>query len=434
MNRFLKRLLAIAVIVGLAATIVFVTGGEQRSKGGGWRAKGGKPEGPVPVLVATAKAADVPVYLDGVGTVRARNTVTVRPQVDGRIVSIEFKEGQDVKKGDLLARLDPSTYQALLDQVIARKRLSEVQLENARRDLARLTRLTTSAVSEKTVDTQRAQVAQLEAQVKADEAAVENAEAILAYTNITAPIDGRTGMRLSDSGNLVRASDAGIVVITEIQPISVLFTLPQQQLVQVQDAFAKGPLKAEALDNANRTVIDTGTLVVVDNLVDSQTGTVRLKADFPNAGLRLWPGQFVNVRLLVETLAQVVTVPAPAVQRGPGGPFVYAVQQNDTVAVTPVKLGQINERLAVVAAGVAAGERVVTSGFSRLSDGVAVAPTAADDARPSEPAVKSPEPRSSVVPGQPAGTGGARAEEAPPAREGRRGRKDASAYRPSATP
>lgn len=435
-KRFMKRILAIAVIAGIAAALVFVTSGEQRSKSGGWRAKGGRPEGPVPALVATAKIADMPVYFDGVGTVRARNTVTVRPQVDGRILSIDFKEGQNVRKGDVLARLDPTTYQALLDQVVARKRLSAVQLENAQRDLARLTRLTTSAVAEKTVDTQRAQVAQLEAQINADQAAIANAQAILEYTTVTAPIDGRTGMRLSDAGNLVRASDAGIVVITEVQPISITFTLPQQRLQEVNAAFAKGALKAEAFDNANKAVVDTGSLMVVDNLVDSQTGTVKLKADFPNADLKLWPGQFVNVRLLVDTLQQVVTVPAPAVQRGPAGPFVYVVQPDETVAMKPVVLGEVTDSAAIIAKGVASGERVVTSGFSRLSDGAKIVPSDADPQRPNEPAVKSsPDASVSAVPATPANAGEARADEGRRGKgEGRRRRKDASAPSTNATP
>ncbi len=436
MKRFLKRFLAIAVIAGVAAGLVFVTGGGQQTKsGGGWRAKGGRPEGPVAVLVAPAKTADMPIYFDGVGTVKARNTVTVRPQVDGRIVSIDFKEGQDVKKGDVLARLDPTTYQALLDQVVARKRLSDVQLENARRDLARLTRLTTSAVAEKTVDTQRAQVAQLEAQIKADDAAIANAKAILEYTTVTAPIDGRTGMRLSDAGNLVRASDAGIVVITEVQPISVTFTLPQQRLQEVNAAFAKGPLKAEAFDNANKAVVDTGSLMVVDNQVDSQTGTVKLKADFPNASLKLWPGQFVNVRLLVDTLQQMVTIPAPAVQRGPSGPFVYVVQPGDTVAVKMVTLGQVNDSTAIIEKGLSDGEQVVTSGFNRLSEGAKVLPSAADPQRPNEPAMQpSPDASVSSIPATPANSGEARAAEGGRKGEGRRRRKDASAQSPNATP
>lgn len=436
-KRFLKRLFAIAVIASVAAGVVFVTGGGQQTKsGGGWRSKGGRAEGPVAVLVAPAKVADMPIYFDGVGTVRARNIVTVRTQVDGRILSIDFKEGQDVKKGDVLARLDPATYQAQLDQVVARRRLTEVQLENAQRDLVRLTRLTTSAVSEKTVDTQRAQVAQLEAQLKADDAAIANAKAVLAYTTVTAPIDGRTGMRMSDAGNLVRASDAGIVVITEVQPISVTFTLPQQRLQDVNAAFAKGALKAEVLDSANKTVVETGTLVVVDNQVDSQTGTVKLKADFPNADLKLWPGQFVNVRLLIDTLQQVVTVPSPAVQRGPAGAFVYVVQAGDMVAAKPVTLGQVSDSAAIIEKGLSAGEQVVTSGFNRLSDGAKVLPSAADAQRPNEPAAKPPTDDSvSSIPAKPAASGEARAAEGGRGKgEGRRRRKDASAQSPNATP
>lgn len=434
MFRYLKQLLVVALITGVAAAAVYYTSGDQPFKGaGGGRGKRGAPDGPVAVVVAAAKTADVPVYFDGVGSVRARNTVTVRPQVDGRILSIDFKEGQDVKKGDVIARLDPATYKAQLDQVDARKKLTEVQLENAKRDLTRLTRLTTNVIAEKTVDTQRAQVAQLEAQVKADEAAIANAQAFLDYTTIRAPIDGRTGIRLADTGNLVRASDAGIVVITEVRPISVAFTLPQQQLQQVNAAFAKGPLKAEVLDNASKTVLDTGTLIVVDNLVDSQTGTVKLKADFPNANLQLWPGQFVNVRLLVDTLKEVVTVPAPAVQRGPTGPFVYVLQPDTKVALKPVTLGQLSDTEAVIATGVATGDKVVTSGFGRLSDGASVTATVADDAKPSEPSAKPAEvgatPAAAATPGEARAEGRGKG-------EGKRGgrRKDANAANPAVTP
>jgi multidrug efflux system membrane fusion protein len=361
--------------------------------------------------------------------------VTVRPQVDGRILSIDFKEGQDVRKGDVLARIDPATFQAQLDQALAKRRLTEVQLDNARRDLARLTRLTTSAVAEKTVDTQRAQVAQLEAQLKADDASIDNARAVLGYTTIVAPIDGRTGMRMSDAGNLVRASDAGIVVITEVKPISVTFTVPQQQLQTVSQAFAKGPLSAEALDTGLKTVIDTGQLVVIDNLVDSQTGTVRLKADFPNAEMKLWPGQFVNVRLRVDTLKEVVTVPTPAVQRGPAGPFVYLLQGDDKVQLRTVTLGLATDKVAVIAKGVAAGDRVVTSGFGRLSDGASVSATPADAERPSEPSVKERDPAgTAAVPAETGSTGEARAEGRPKG-EGKRGRrKDANAQQPASTP
>lgn len=436
--RFLKRLLAVAMIAGLAAAAVFMIGGEQRSKGQ-WKGKGFRGEGPVAVLVAPARTADVPVYLDGVGTVRARNTVTVRPQVDGQLLSIDFKEGQTVKKGDVLARIDPATYQAQFDQAVARKRLTEVQLENARRDLARLTRLTTSVVAEKTVDTQRAQVAQLEAQIKADDAAIDNAKAVLDYTTIVAPIDGRTGLRLADVGNLVRASDAGIVVITEVQPISVTFTLPQQQLHTVNSAFAKGPLKADAMDTSVKEIIDSGELVVVDNIVDSQTGTVRLKADFPNADLKLWPGQFVNVRLLVETLEQVVTVPSPAIQRGPSGPFVYVLNADgDAVSLREVILGPVDDRVAIVTKGVSTGESVVTSGFGRLADGSKVTAQPASETTPSEPAERTPPAGAAAPPAVTGSTGSARAEGRSGRSKGEFGRgyrKDASnEQRSTATP
>ncbi|MEI9899926.1 MAG: efflux RND transporter periplasmic adaptor subunit [Hyphomicrobium sp.] len=226
MWKFFKSVLSILVIGGLtAAAVHFTTGTDQSQRGRRWA----RAEGPVPVVTAEAKLADVPVWLEGVGTAKARNTVTVRPQVDGKIISINFKEGQDVKQGDVLAQIDPVTFQAQLDQAIAKKALDESQLANARRDLERYTQLSANVIAAKTVDTQRALVVQLEAQIKSDEAAIENTRAILGYTSVVAPITGRTGMRLVDSGNLVRASDAGIVVITEVQPISVLFTLPRNR-------------------------------------------------------------------------------------------------------------------------------------------------------------------------------------------------------------
>jgi len=334
---------------------------------------------PVPVLAAQARLSDVPVYFDGVGSARARSIATVRPQVDGRIISINFKEGQDVQAGDVLAKIDPATYQAQLDQAVAKKALDEVQLANAQRDLDRYTKLGGNIVAEKTIDAQRATVGQLEAQIKQDDAAIANARAFLDYTTIRAPFSGRTGIRMVDVGNLVRASDAGIVVITEIRPISVLFTLPQQQLSAVNAAIAKGPVIVEALDTNNRIPLDHGTLEVVDNQVDPTTGTVRMKADFPNANMQLWPGQFVNVRVLVDTLKQVVVVPTPAVQRGPNGAFAYVVQPDDTVALRSLTVKQQDEKHAVVAAGVNPGDRVVTTGFARLKDGSQVAVTSGSD-------------------------------------------------------
>jgi multidrug efflux system membrane fusion protein len=366
----------------------------QRGGRGGFR---GGDDGPVPVIAALTRRADVPVYLDGVGTTRALNTVTVRPQVEGKLISVAFKEGQDVKRGFVLARIDPTTYQAQLDQAVAKKAQDEAQLANARIDLERYTRLVASnSVARQLLDTQKATVAQLEAQVKLDQAAIDNAKAILEYTTITAPLDGRTGIRLVDEGNVVRASDTtGIVVLTQLQPISVLFTLPQQQLGDVNRAFAKGPLPVDAFGTDNKTVIDKGTLQVVDNLVDQTTGTIKLKAEFPNASFQLWPGQFVNVRLLIDTLKGVVVAPTAAVQRGPVGTFVFLVQPDNKVAVRPVTVGQQDEAQAVITNGLQPDERVVTTGFARLTAGAEVAVTNLESVPPpgSEPAEPRPQRR-----------------------------------------
>jgi multidrug efflux system membrane fusion protein len=390
-TRLIKRSLALAAAAAVVAVFAYVSLVPGTQKQAGNRAKM-LANLPVPILDAAVQVADVPVYLNGVGTAKARNTVTVRAQVDGRILSINFKEGQDVKKGDVLVTIDPATYQAQLDQAIAKKALDEAQLANAQRDLERYARLPANVVAEKTIDTQRALVAQLTAQLRLDDAAIANAKAYLDYTTIVSPIDGRTGIRMVDVGNLVRGTDAasGIVVITEIRPISVIFTLPQQQLPDVNAALARGPVTVEALNTDGKTVLDRGTLQVVDNQVDPNTGTVRMKAEFPNADYQLWPGQFTNVRVLVDTLKQVVVVPTPAVQRGPSGTFAYVLQADDTVAQRPITVGLQNETIAVVKTGVSRSERVVTTGFARLKDGSRVivtregepAPGGNGDARP----------------------------------------------------
>lgn len=363
-------LLVIAAALGIATYVLLMP--QVQNQLGGKRARLAA-DIPVPVAVASARLADVPVHLNGVGSAKARNTVTIRPQVDGRVLSINFREGQDVKKGDVLAKIDPATYQAALDQANAKKALDEAQLANAQRDLERYTRLTTMSVTEKTLDTQRALVAQLTAQIKQDEASIANARAVLDYTTIVSPIDGRTGIRLVDEGNIVRGSDASsaIVTITEIRPISVLFTLPQQQLAQVNTAMAGGKVQVDVLDADGRSVLDNGTLQVVDNQVDANTGTVRMKAEFPNANLQLWPGQFVNVRVLIDTLQQVVVIPTPAVQRGPNGTFAYVVS-GDKASLRMITVGLQTETQAVIQKGLAAGEQVVTSGFARLKDGARI--------------------------------------------------------------
>jgi multidrug efflux system membrane fusion protein len=401
MAKLLKRAFALIVVAAMAGVVIYVSmlPAVQRQLTGRRAAK--LAAGPVPVVVATAQLGTVPIYLEGVGTAKARNTVTVRPQVDGRILSINFKEGQDVKRGDVLATIDPSTYEALLNQALAKKALDEAELANAKRDLERYTRLGVGIIAQKTIDTQDALVDKLTAQLKLDDASIANAKAFLSYTTIVAPIDGRTGIRMVDEGNLVRASDAGIVVITELKPVSVLFTLPQQQLSKVQQAQAKGVLTVEALDADGKSVLDRGALQVVDNQVDPTTGTIRMKAEFPNASLQLWPGQFVNVRLLVDTLDQVVVIPTPAVQRGPSGTFAYVLKTDDTVTIRPITVAHQFEIQAVIARGITPGDKVVTTGFSRLKDGasVSVAPPEEPTGPPGSPsaAAEKAKPRTSAI-------------------------------------
>jgi len=402
--------------------------------------------GPVPILVTTARTADVPVYFDGVGSSRALNTVTVRAQIDGKLMSMNFKEGQDVNENFVLAEIDPTIYQAQFDQAVAKKAMDEAQLANARVDLDRYFRLSqTNSGTRQQYDTQRALVAQLEAQIASDQGAIDNAKAILSYTKIVAPLAGRTGLRQVDAGNIVHAADTtGIVVITQIQPIAIIFTLPQQQLAQVNKAFAQGRLSVAALGDDNRTVVDRGTLEVIDNQVDQTTGTVKLKAEFPNADLQLWPGQFVNVKLLVDTLKQVVVVPSAAVQRGPNGTFVYVANDDNTVEVHPVTVAQQDDAEAVIAAGLRDRERVVTTGFAQLTDGAAIVvgtpdnlerpagserrrgpPRNAATARNEEAPRAAAQPQTPAAAGEPAGSTAQPAAAAPPAETPRetRGRR-----------
>lgn len=366
------------VVIGgaLAYFIPHFTGAHKpNAPAGGRRGSYGAGQ-PTPVLEAPAKAADVPVYIEGVGTVKPVLSVLVRSQVDGVIKSMPFQEGQDVHKGDLLVQVDPSLYQAAYDQAVAKKAQDEATLANARLDLARYVNLAkTNAATQQQLDTQRATVAQLEAQVKVDAAQIDSAGTTLGYTHIVSPIDGRTGLRVVDPGNLVHASDAtGLVTVSQIQPISVIFVVPQQQLARISKSKASGTLTVDALDTAAQSPIDTGTLDVIDNTVDQTTGTVKLKAIFPNKDLQLWPGGFVTVRLLIETLKQAIVIPVAALQRGPKGTFVYTVTDN-VVHVQQVKAGQQDDKEAVVTAGLKAGDMVVTTGFVKLTDGAKVTAT-----------------------------------------------------------
>jgi multidrug efflux system membrane fusion protein len=371
-RRGLAILVVLAVVIGALAYVFFGMHAQQPRIGG--RAARFAATGPVPVLVAAAATQDVPVYLNAVGTTKALNTVTVRSQVDGKLTAVNFVEGQDVKKGDILAQIDPTTFKAVYDQALAKKAQDEALLANAQRDLARYEQLAaTNAINRQQADTQRALVAQDTAQLQSDQAAIESAQATLGYADIRAPIDGRTGIRQVDAGNIVHSSDSGgIVTLTQIKPIAVTFNIPQQDIQTVNDAFAKGPLDADALRSDNNKVIEHGKLTVVDNQIDSTTGTVKLKAEFPNNAIDLWPGQFVNVRLLVDTLKGVTVIPTGAVQRGPNGTFVYVVGDNNKAAMRPIKIKRQDENTTVVASGVKPAEKVVTTGFVRLTDGAQV--------------------------------------------------------------
>lgn len=386
----LLRWVSTVVVIGAIAGGVYYTmhgSGGAPDAAKGRNARGGL-GGPVAVLAKDAEKTDVPVYLEGVGSVKALNTATIRAQVDGRLLSVNFKEGQDVKKGDVLAKIDPATYQAQLDQAVAKKALDEALLANTKRDLDRYQKVGTLAISQQQIDTQVALIKQQEAQIKADVAAIENAQAILGYTTIVAPFDGRTGIRLVDEGNLVHANDAnGIVVITQVQPITATFTLPQQELPTLTKAVAIGPLVATALSTDSQTELESGTLKVIDNQVDQQTGTIKLKAEFPNEKRQLWPGQFVNVRVLVDTLKDVTVVATEAVQRGPDGTYVFVVGPDNTAQMRSVTISRQDDKFAVIAEGIKPGDKVVTSGFGRLKDGSAVS---VNDGSTSAPAPERP--------------------------------------------
>ncbi len=362
----------------------------------------------VPVLAVPVAVADVPIYLDGLGTIQASANVTVKAQVDGKLASVLFTEGQDVTAGTVLAQIDPRAYQAALDQAKAKKAQDEATLANDRLDVIRYTKLAANAyASAQQADTARSTVAQMEAQVAGDQAQIDTATVNLSYTTITAPIAGRIGIRQVDPGNIVHASDTtGICVITTLRPIDAVFTLPQQSLRQVtramevagqsggkpevlalaQDSAANGPAAANVLDH--------GELIVLDNQVDPTTGTIKMKARFPNEHLQLWPGGFVNVRLKVETRMKALTVPPVTIQRGPQGAYVYVVGADDTVSRRVVQIGHEDATVVVIAQGLTAGERVVTDGASRLSEGsrvhlddpAAVAPAPKPRTRPNRPA------------------------------------------------
>jgi len=341
---------------------------------------------PVPVTIGHVWQKNVPIYLDGLGTVQAFNTVTIHTRVDGQLVKVAFTEGQEVKTGDLLAQIDPAPYQAALDQTIAKKAQDAAQLANARADLQRYADLLkTDGTTQQVYDTQKALVDQLAATVKADDAAIASAQVNLDYTNIRSPIDGRTGIRQVDQGNVVHASDAGgLVVLTQLKPISIVFTLPETVLPKLQDNqdMDGTPFAVLAVARDNTNVLAAGRLAVIDNQIDSTTGTLKLKATFANENLQLWPGQFVNTRLLLETREDSVVVPASVVQRGPNGAFAFVVSEapdgstNRIARMRSIKVAQIDNGEALIDDGLDAGETVVVDGQYKLQDGSKVRPVA----------------------------------------------------------
>jgi len=323
----------------------------------------------IPVTVAEVSKSDFPVYLSGLGTVQGFNTVVVRTRVDGQIDKIAFQEGQIVQQGDLLAEIDPRSFQATLDQAKAKKTQDEANLANANLDLQRYTKLGEFATRQQT-DTQRSTVAQLTAQIAADDAAIANAQTQLGYTAVKAPITGVAGLRQVDVGNIVNASSqTGIVTIAQIEPIAAIFTAPESQLPYINEAQARKPLKVMALATDGRKTLAEGQLSVVNNQVDTTSGTIRLKAVFDNKEHTLWPGQSIATRLLVSTLKDAIVVPDEAVQHGPNGLYAYAVNQDNKAELRTIKVAQSVDGRSVIESGLSPGERVVTAGQYRLQPG-----------------------------------------------------------------
>jgi membrane fusion protein, multidrug efflux system len=328
----------------------------------------------VAVDAAVVARHDVPGYLEGLGTVQAFYTVKVTARVDGQLDQVDFTEGQTLKKGQVLAQIDPRPFQAVLDAALAQRAKDDAQLANTKADLDRYMLLAPqNLASKQTVDTQRAAVAQGAATLKGDDATIENARTQLSYTTILAPINGRTGIRLVDPGNIVHAADTtGIVVMTQIQPISVVFTLPEDEVPKMTEALQHGPVSVVALARDDGTVLDEGTVALLDNQIDQTSGTIRVKATFPNPHQRLWPGEFVSARVMVQMHEQALTIPAAALQRGPDGMFAYVIDANSTISMRALKVTLLDENTVIVDSGLKAGERVVTSNLYRLQPGALV--------------------------------------------------------------
>jgi multidrug efflux system membrane fusion protein len=391
-------LLWIVIILLVAAGIGFIV---HRAKARAAAVAAASKRGDVTVPITPGKVTrmNVPIYYPGLGTVQAFNVVTVKPRVDGQLIKVAFTEGQDVHTGDLLAQIDPAPFKAALDQATAKKLQDQAQLDNAKLDLQRDLELT-NIVTAQTVDTQSNLVRGLEALVKTDQAAIDSCQVQLDYTTILAPLDGRCGIRPVDQGNVVHATDTnGVVVITQLRPISVVFILPERNIGVVSRKLARGPVEVEAMDSSDTTVLDKGTLTVIDNQIDTTTSTIKCKATFPNSNLSLWPGQFVNPRVKVDETNSLV-VPENVIQRGPDGPYVYTVTNgagNDMGAkLTPVVV-EMQEPWALISSGLNEGDTVVVEGQYRLEDGSKV--RIGDSGAPAKPA--------DTGPGNRGGTAGA---------------------------
>jgi len=370
--------LLLLVVVGGGWWYIHSRGAAAAAAEGNNATTGGQPSSAaVPVVVATAHRGDLPVFFNGLGTVTAFNTVTVRSRVDGQIVKINFTEGQNVKEGDALIEIDPRPYQVQLEQAEGQLAKDQAQLKDMQVDYERYTLLYKEGVIPKQqLDTQQAQVGTYEGAIKADLATIDNAKLQITYSHITAPISGRVGLRLVDMGNIVHAADTnGLLVITQLQPIAVLFSLPQDQLPEVVGRMRTGkPLQVEAYDRDNSDKIVAGKLLTIDNQIDTTTGTYKLKAVFDNTKNELFPNQFVNVHLLVDTKKNVVLVPTTAILRGPQGTYVFAVNAGNAVAVKAVKVADTTGNLAGISSGLSDGDVVVIDGQDKLKDGIVVEP------------------------------------------------------------
>src|SRR6516225_2220042 len=374
-----RRAIGVAVVLVLAAVVAVwrLNSGVEAPQ-----ARAQTPPPGIPVTAGTVAIEDVPVFLHGIGTVQAYNSVAIKSRVDGQIVQVAFKEGQNVKEGDLLFQIDPRPYQAALEQAQATRQKDEANLVGAQADLERYEKLLTPGwQTRQSYDQQKAQVAQLQASIKGDAAQIDAAKVNLGYTEIRSPIDGRLGARLVDKGNIVHASDnTALVMITELKPIFVSFTLPQETLDDIHENNQQAPLVVRAYSGDGKKQLAEGKLTLIDNMIDQATGTIHLKARFDNEDERLWPGEFVSLRVILSMRRGVATVPQQTVQQGPNGHYAYVIKPDNTVERRAVEVASIQDGIAVITKGLAANERIVVDGQFRLTDGARVNPTSA--ARP----------------------------------------------------